>query len=354
MACGGILSPVGLIAGAGLLQNTALGINTNLVSNLGSFNNLPITSQFSSIVTSATGTLGSSTLDSLRTLGADSFPALTNAIPGNFSSVLSAVAPGGVVNGGFTGLISGTASSIMGGGDLSKFSQVFGAANGYTSLANQFINSNLNVGNLATTFGPITGGMDNLITGSFSQVSQAFGALGGDMSNLGNLIDMNNLANLGDPSALVRQLSNVGGLVPGVEAALRTAGVDSLQLANLATGSFPGLSDSANKLLYEGMTKITGDDLAQVKSILGVTTPNIGNMADLLDPAKILPTSFTTLTMPTPDGLRGIYVNSSGAVNANLEKYLIDPNAPQYTGDDPIIRARLGLDPIGGTGTVLI
>jgi hypothetical protein len=194
------------------------------------------------------------------------------------------------------------------------------------------VNSSLNIGDIANTFGPITGGMDNLITGGFSQVTEAFGALGSDMGKLGSLIDMNNLPNLGDPSALVKQLSNVGGIVPGVESALRSAGLDSSLLNNLASGGLTNISDSANKLLYEGMTKVTGSDLDQVKSILGVTTPNIGSMADLLNPAKILPTSFPTLTMPTPDGLRGVYTSATGTVNTNIEKFLSAPNIPSTIG----------------------
>lgn len=339
------------IAGAGLLPGAAsiaglgagLGVNASLTSALGSFTSLPITSQFSDIVSTATGALSGGTLDSLRTLGASTFPALTNAIPGGFASALSAIAPGGMASGGFTGLISSVSSGIMGSGDLSKFGQVFNSAQGLVSQANQLINSSINIGNLANTFGPLTGGMDNLMTGGFSQVTEAFGSLGSDMSKLGNLIDMNNLANLGDPSALVKQLANVGGIVPGVETALRSAGLNASALTDLASGGLGNISDSANKLLYEGMTKVTGSDLTQVKSILGVTTPGISNMADLLNPTKILPTSFPALTMPTPDGLRGIYASATGAVNTNIEKFLQDPTAPVYTGDDPIVRARLGL-----------
>lgn len=115
--------------------------------------------------------------------------------------------------------------------------------------------------------------------------------------------------------------------MPGVESALRTAGLDTGQIANLASGALPNLTGTANKALFEGMTKITGTELAQVKSILGVSTPNIGNMADLLNPAKILPNSFQTLTMPTPNGLRGIYT-SSGAVNTNIEKYVTGFGGP--------------------------
>lgn len=361
MGCGGSLSPTMLTAGSGMIPNvsvpgvgTALEVNSTLTSNLSSFDNLGITSQFSNIVTSASGVLSGGVLDNLRTLGADIMPSLTNAIPGDFTSVLNTVAPGGMANGGFSGLIGNMAGGLMGSGDLSLFGQIFNSAQGYQGLANQFINSNLNINNLSTIFGPISGGMDNLITGSFSQVSQAFPALGSDMSNLGSLIDMKNLQNLGDPSALVKQLANVGGIIPGVEAALKTAGLDTISIARLSSASFPGLNDSANKLLYEGMTKITGSDLAQVKNILGVKTQNINTMADLLNPVKIFPTSFPSFTMPTPDGLRGIYATTDGAVNTNLEKFFIDPNAPVYLGNDPINRARLGSLPIGTSTTTFL
>lgn len=340
------IAGAGMLPGAGAVSGlgSSLGVSSALTSTLGSFNALPITGQFSNIVSSATGVLGSGTLDSLRTLGAGTFPALTNAIPGGFAGPLGPIASGGVFDGGFTGLISQTASGIMGSGDLTQFGQIFNSAQGFAGQANQFVNSGLNLGGITSTFGPVTGGMDNIITGGFSQVSEAFGSLGSDLGNLGNLINMNNLPNLGSPAALVGQLASVGGLVPGVETALRTAGVDSGSIARLATGGFVDVGDSANKLLYDGLTRVTGTELAQVKSVLGVRTPNIANMADLLNPAKILPNSYTTLTMPTPDGLRGIYA-ANNTVNTNIERFLQDPNAPAYVGDDPVVRARLGLPP---------
>ncbi len=317
MSCGGLLSPVMAIAGAGLLSGVGLGINSSLLSNLGSFDSLGITSQFSDIVTSATGILDGGVLDSLRTLGADVFPALTNAIPTDFTSVL-----GSVASGGLTGLINTTASSIMGGGDLSKFGQVFQAATGYAGLTNGFINSALNVTNLSTTFSGLTGGMDNLITGGLNQVSGAFSSLGSDLVNVGSAIDLGNLSNLGNPSALLKQVVSVGGgLTPAIDAAVRTAGINPSILNNITDVNFGGVSDSVNKALYSAMGNITGNDLTQVKSILNVTTPGINNMAQLLDPKKILPNSFSTLTMPTPDGLKGIY-NAAGAVNTNLATVL--------------------------------
>jgi len=353
MSCGGPLSAVMSIAGAGLLPGagavpgvgSSLGVSSQLTSAIGSFNSLPITGQFSNIVSSATGVLDSGTLSSLRTLGAGTFPALTNSIPSGFVSDLGVLAPGGGFNGGFTGLISQTASGLMGAGDLTRFGQIFNSTQGFLGQSNQFVNSGLNLGGISSTFGPLTGGMDNLVTGGFSQVSEAFGALGSDLGQLGNLIDMKNLPNLGSPAALVGQLASVGGLVPGVESALRSAGVDTTAITNLVAGGPTNISDSANRALYQGMTQITGAELDQVKSVLGVRTPGITTMADLLNPVKILPTSFPSLTMPTPDGLRAIYATTTGAVNTNLERFLQDPKAPAYTGDDPIVRARLGLPP---------
>ena len=70
------------------------------------------------------------------------------------------------------------------------------------------------------------------------------------------------------------------------------------------------------------MTKITGESLAQILRLLRVTTPGITTMADLLNPVKILPRSYNTLTAPTANGLRGIYINAAGAVNTRLETEL--------------------------------
>ena len=340
-----------MTAGAGMLPagavipgiGASLDVNSTLTSVVGNFNSLPITGQFSDIVTAATGSLSGGVLDSLRTLGADSFPALTNAIPGGLSSALNVMAPGGVFDGGLTGLIGNAATNIMGGGDLTKFTQIFSSAEGFSGIANQFINSNLNIDSISNTFGSLTGGMDNLITGGFNQVTGAFGAFGQDLGGLGNLINMADLDNLGSPEGLIKQLANVGGLVPSVNNLLKEAGLNSSTIADFANGNLGGLTDSANKLLYEGMERITGNELAQVKNILGVTTPGIGTMADLLDPVKILPSSFPTLTMPTPDGLRAIYATDQGAVNSNLEKYLSTTN-PTLRAINPnlITRTRQG------------
>jgi len=347
MSCGGSLSPVMAIAGSGVLQNVGLGPAAALTTAISGFTGVPAVGQFTNIIGAAAGSaLSGGVFSQLATLGANVFPALTNVIPGDLaSSALSVLAPGGISNSGLTGLISSTATGLMGDGDLSRFTQIFNSATGFASQASAFVSSALNTDALSNTFGAVTGGMNNLITGGFNQVSSAFPALGGDLARLGNLVDLGNLPNLGDPAALLRQVAQVAGSeLPALEQALQTAGISGVDLNSLTAG-INEFGPSVQRDLYQAFTQVTGDQLAQVKSVLGVTTPGITNMAQLLDPKSILPNSFGTLNMPTPDGITQIYT-ASGSVNTALERFLVDPNAPEYTGDDPIVRARLGLPPL--------
>lgn len=375
----GPLSSVMMIASAGLLPSGAsnpdigasLDVSANLVAVIADYNNLPVIQQFTDVLTAAGGNvITANTLATLQTVAANTIPALSNAIPADYAGNLAIVAPGGIFEqydmanvfvGGFSGLVNSMADNIMGAGDLTRFAQIYNSAQGYAGQANQFINSNLNVGTISSTFGPLNGGMDSVITGGFNQVTEAFGAFGQDLQKLGNLINLRSLDSLGSPAALIKQVIDLGGLLPSMNNLLRQAGLAPGQIASLAAGSLGGITDSANKLLYQGMTQITGDTLQQICAILGVTLPvgrtsarnptadpastanTINTMADLLNPVKIFPNSFATLTMPTPDGLRAIYATPEGAVNTNLEIYLstmtdtvkpIDPGLISRTRQD--------------------
>lgn len=393
----GPLSSVMMIAGAGLLPSGAsdpqigasLDVAANLVTVLDDYSSLPVIQQFTDVLTAAGGNvLTANTLATLQTVAANTLPALSNAIPEDYWGDLSAVAPGNVFQlydsgnvfvGGLSGLISNMADNIMGEGDLTRFCQIYTAAEGYAGQANQYINSNLNVAKISSTFGPQNGGMDAVITGGFNQVTEAFGAFGQDLQRLGSLINMKSLDSLGSPVALIKQVIDQGGLLPAVNNLLRSAGLDAGQINSLAAGNLGGVTDSANKLLYESMTRITGDTLAQICAVLGVTLPvgrasqipysdssaarpaapraaatdnTINTMADLLNPVKIFPNSFFTLTMPTPDGLRAIYATQSGAVNTNLEQYLSTATATVRPIDPAVIdRAAQGSEVAGVTST---
>ena len=203
--------------------------------------------------------------------------------------------------------------NILGGGDLGKFEQIFNAASGYQSQADELIKSTIN----STDPNVVTGftNYDNTITGGFSDVTQAFAAFGADIAQLGLLIDLNNLNNLGSPAALLEQVSTLGYPTPGLTTALLSVGISQDAIDNIGATTF---TPAEQKLIYQAMTTVTGTDLAQILKLLKVTTAGLTTMADLLNPYKIFPRSYITLTAPTANGLRGIYIDTAGSVNSNL------------------------------------
>lgn len=295
----GILSSVNLIAGAGILGNVggvAMGANADLTSNISSYTSVPIVSQFSTIAGSGYISIN---------VVANTFPALTNAIPTAYQGTLG--------SGTMTSAITSQSGNILGSGDLGKFEQIFNASSGYQSQANQFIKSTIN----ATDPNVVTGftSQDNTITGGFSDLTQAFSAFSVDVAQLGVLFDLNNLNNLGNPAALLEQIANLGNPTPGLTTALLDAGISQDAIDNIGNTAF---TPAEQKLIYQAMTTVTGADLVQVLKLLRVTTSGITTMADLLNPYKLFPRSYITLTAPTNNGIRGIYVDTAGSVNSHL------------------------------------
>lgn len=255
----------------------------------------------------------------LAQLTANNCPALVDAVPGAFLSVLG-LAFGNTwtpLEGFVGGMVLDLADREVGGGDAAIFGQIFSAATGYVTTTNQFINSSLNS---QTYMGNTFTSMNSLTTGNLTDINAATKSFGEDLAKLGKLINLDNLDNFGSPLALVQQLSSVAGIIPSVSNALIQVGIDANVVATFSNATTE-VTDSINKKIYQAMTTITGANLSDVLAIFEVTTTGITTMADLLNPAKIFPNSYQSLTVKTASGLRGIYT-SSGAVNTNLEQYL--------------------------------
>jgi hypothetical protein len=303
MAVLGTLSSVNLIAGAGILGNVGgvpISANSSVSSNISAYTSVAIVSRFAALV--ATGYVP-------LNIVSGTFPALTNSIPTAFQGNLGTAT--------LTSTITTEVNNLLGNGDIGKFAQVLSAAQGYVNQTNRLIKTTLN----ATSANNVTGftTQDNLSTGGMSGISQAFAALGADLAQLGFLIDMNNLNNLGSPAALLRQIGFIASTTPALNTALLNAGLPADLVDSPDTAQY---TDQQQRLIYQAMTQVTGEALAQILRLLRVSTPGIATMADLLNPVKILPRSYNTLTAPTANGLRGIYINEAGAVNTRLETEL--------------------------------
>lgn len=303
MAVIGTLSTVNLIAGAGILGNVGgvpIDANSDLSNAIASYTSVPVVAQFANII--ASGYVN-------QNIVANIFPALVNAIPTAYQSNLGSAT--------LTSTVNTQVDNLLGNGDLGKFAQVLSAAQGYVNQNNQLIKTTLN----AVSANNVTGftNQDNLSTGGLSGISIAFATFGADLAELGQLIDLANLNNLGDPATILRQIASIASTTPALNTALLNAGLPAELVDDPINTNW---TDQQQKLIYEAMTKVTGTDLQQILNILRVTTAGITTLADLLNPVKIFPRSFNTLTAPTNNGIRGIYINSAGAVNSKLETEL--------------------------------
>lgn len=309
------LSPLQLNSAAGLLQNQGLSVNPALTASLSAYEAVPAISTVRAVITTASSgnILSSSNLSAVKSLGSSTCPALADSIPSAYPSLASSNNDPGL-----SGVVRAQANTDIGSGDDSKFCQALAIAQGYASQTNVFINSAINSQSyMSVTFTT----MNDMITGDITQVNYATQPFGRDLANLGKLIDLSNLGDLGSPVTLIRRIQAVGGNVPVLAVYFLAAGVSQEIVANLnnPTTSF---TDSVQKLMYDAMTKITGSDLQQVLDVLSVTTAGITTMADLLNPYKLFPNSYQSLTVNTSVGLRAIYVNEQGSVNSVLAEEL--------------------------------
>ena len=307
-----VLTPLQLTATAGLLQNQGLS-DVNLSSAVTTYINSSLIAPLANTVAvGSTGNiLSSNTISQVITLAANTCPALSDSIP---------VANAGSYPTEFmTTLLTNTADKYLGNGDLSKFAQAVSVAEGYSGITNQIINSALNSQTyLANTFTTT----NDMISGDITSVNLCTTQWASDLKNLGGLINLSQLDELGTPLALVKQLASLGGIIPELSTAFTTYGVPDSVVVNLTSPTLTAKT-ADQKAMYTAMTHITGDALAQILQILGVTTANINTMADLLNPYKIFPNSFQTLTVTGTDNVsQNIYINSSGTVNGTLAQVL--------------------------------
>ena len=302
------LTALQLDASPGLLQNTGLAVNVVLTTNLATYNTSALISPYLATLAGANAAnLTANTVSTLKTISANTCPALADNLPLGYPALSVGLSM-------FTGLIASTAYTDMGSGDLTKFVQALNQAQSYADQASIFINTAVNSQTyLADTFTS----MNSMITGGITEVNLATQPFGTDLANLGQLIDLANLGDFGSPLGLIRQIYGVTGSIPSVSVQFASVGIPVQVILNLTDPTI-SVVDSIQRLMYTAMTNITGNDLKQILSVMKVTTAGITSMADLLNPVKLFPNSFTSLTVPTKHGSRGIYINSTGSVNQNL------------------------------------
>ena len=199
--------------------------------------------------------------------------------------------------------------------DYSIFIQVYNQTQGYLSKVNEFI-STANTANsyLGTTFT----GMDGLTSGGLSSISGNLSLTSNDFASQGQVIDFAHLDQLGYPSRLLTNIRTAGDGYIGFQEQLIAAGLTQNQISRVNTDTEFALTLKVENQIFIAMQNTTGEQLTDILTILDCTLTGINSLADLLDPVKIFPTSYSYLTAPTATGLMPIYQTGSNSLAAEF------------------------------------
>ena len=174
--------------------------------------------------------------------------------------------------------------------------------------------------------------INDITTSNISGITQSFKVWGNDLLATGRAIDLKNISKFGLPSVLLKTLQRNNALTQAVKLSLLYQDLSLTEIDEiLKEGSTP--TTAQEQKIYTALTLISGDDLSSsergVLYAINCTTTGISTLADLLDPKKLFPNSYNSLTLPRYNIDRSvsnsakiydfIYVN--GGVNTRIENW---------------------------------
>ena len=201
------------------------------------------------------------------------------------------------------------------------FLQSFNNASGFIDYSNSAI---LPVDNSKTFLDGSYSNMNDLISGDIAGVSLATKAFGQDIITLGKAFNLSTIETFGLPSNLLKTLVQYNALTQNVSLAIIAAGINTNELGSLISNITPPTIEQEQKL-YTAFYITVGDSLAEALIPLNCKTQGLTSLADLLNPKKMFPNSYETLTVPLYNTTQQptnsktyypIYVN--GGTNPNL------------------------------------
>ena len=263
------------------------------------------------------------------------------SLPAGLSNVL----PAGLTEA--AKVMGGAVSGVDIAGSAKKFGSILGSADGFVGSANAMISAATNAaGSFAGGTFP---GMDSVMSGNLTGITNALPDFGVDLGSLGQTIDFGSISNLGSPGQLLKNMDIAGNLGPMYDKladitvdpriasalggglstvtnaisegtgglTLGSLGVDLNKIADIG----PALPNNIQGQIYNAFDGLSLAEVGDVKGILGNTQAAITKGGDLMNPQKLFPTSFSTLTAPlrtSSVGDRAIYT-SNGSVNAEFD-----------------------------------
>lgn len=359
-------SPLGVNALSSLLQNIGFNINPIMIDYVGDSKTvtqytpgsiITITSLFPltyAIKDAYTrGQVDSTTYNNLISIGSTTIPGMGNSPPTTFdwtgypNWASNYTYTNSVTQWGYTrlfalqgfnefnyndGLYDVTdPNDIIIRGEYKDFLSGFMSNYSFIEYSNDAI---LAVNNSQTFLDGTYSNMDDLITGDITGVSVATSIFGQDLITSGKAIDLQSIATFGLPSNLLMTLQKNNALTKSVSLALIASDITVSELEQIL-GNIAAVTKEQERKIYGAFGIILGQDLKDILVSLNCKTAGIESLADLLNPIKLFPNSYQTLTVPvynTVGGNANSKIYYPIYVNEGLNSQLREPTAVQQTG----------------------
>jgi hypothetical protein len=349
-------SPLGVNALSSLLQNIGFNINPIMIDYVGSSNSitqytpgsiititslLPLTYAIKDAYTR--GQVNSTTYNNLIAIGSTSIPGMGNSPPTTFNWTgypnwaSNYTYTNSVTQWGYTRLFALQAYNEFnynGGYALNQYKDFLSGFMSNYSFIEYSNDAILAVNNSQEFLDGTYSNMDDLITGDITGVSIATTIFGQDLITSGKAISLQSIATFGLPSNLLMTLQKNNALTKSVSLALIASGISVSELNDIISLAEP-ISKEQERKIYGAFGIILGQDLKDILVSLNCKTAGLESLADLLNPIKLFPNSYQTLTVPVYNTIGGnanskiyypIYVNDG------LNSQLRSPTAVQQNG----------------------
>lgn len=269
---------------------------------------------------SRSGTVSSNVYTNITTIGSDNISALGDSCPSTYTNQYT----NEMAQWGWLRMIPWQAwkEFYINNGSYSDFCSTFSTCFGVHKNWNAPIEA---ANNSISYLDQVYSNMNDLITADVAGVSLSTFYWGQDLIKLGRAIDLQEIDMFGEPDSLLRNLNKNKAITQAVGLALLSVGLTDTEVKSLSAGTVKATPDQ-QKLMYAAFCLITNVDLIDVLIPLNCQTLGLTTLADLLDPKKLFPNSYMTLTTPMfnvtpqPTNSKTYYLiyNTSGGVNSQI------------------------------------
>lgn len=167
--------------------------------------------------------------------------------------------------------------------------------------------------------------INDLTTGDISGVSLSFKLFGNDLIKLGKALNLSTINKFGLPSLFLQNLASVSAVSEPLRLALLMSDLTVQDVNNLMMPEYVA-SVAQEAKVYKALTMIKGTDLKNILIPLNCATVGLDSLADLINPIKMFPSSWGSLTVPrytTAASSAKIYdfIYSNGGVNSRISNF---------------------------------